>query len=569
MLNSIKNREVFNTLVEWGKTHLLTPEFSTHLEALEEEFKDITEEIDVKGLLLDMLNELESEIDNAIEILSNPELITAVEEDSIYLDAEESFVTLDIFTYFMEAVFYMVIKNDAQEYNKIFNKIDDITSKILTWLDESNYSPLRLTIFNELRRATLYQIPEDKRYLFPWYERLSELPEYTLMIIIENYDNIILGDNRSVPEELKPYYNEIVYELRKDKELNMVLKEESIIHTALKEVAIERSSTALWALADESAYEYLIPETVLNKGVVNVSKRLIEGIVPPFAIRKEVKAYYLFMAAFCGPSLTNAQRLELFDKVEDIIKKLEPNLEGLDDTQTTILNLLRRWYEGDDTATPSLGKNAFETWQNLLIEIAEEMEETGYDASPEEFWQVLSRLSEMREIPSVLVRIMNKIRQWANRGVLNPEPTLSGTYLLMDEERDITIDTNPLRISIPRSSERKYQLLPEPEDVTSSTQEEYERLWNGLDPRVRTGIYTGGLILRHDRLEKIPVQELQDRKFYTVEGDFLQIFLGISDDRNQLDAFVGKLSEDAGDIERDAFNVVVLEISIENSKTDG
>lgn len=569
MVNSIRNREVLNLLLEWGKTHLLTPEFSRHLKDLEEEYRALTQGVDVNGLLSNLLGEMESEIDNTIKVLSAPELITVVEDDDIYLKAEESFITLDRCIYFMEAVYYLIAKDTSGGYQGVLNGIDRMISKIITWLEDSNFSPLRLTVFNELRRAYLTHIPEEKRYLFPWYERASDLPDNTLRGIVENYNNLVSGKETVIPEELKPYHMEILYELKRDKELNTMLREEHTLHRALMEIAKEKSSINLWFFAEDMAFDYVIPEKIDRRGVVRVSTELIGKIMKNsrlfIFIEKPVKAYYLFLSAFCGPSLTNAQRLELFDKVETLIKEIgEDDLDRSENAQATLLRRLKRWYDGDNTELPYLGNTAFNQWESLLIKIAETMEETEFDSDPEEFWQILIRLAKMPEVPSIVVVVLNRIHRWKEKNVLNPQPVLSGVQLRMGITTELSINTNPISIFILPSSEQRYQLLPEPDSVSAPDEHrrEYTHLWDGINPRIRGGIYAGGIILKDEKKEMISVQELTKREFYLVEGNFLEIFLGISDDKNQLRHFVKKLYEDREIEERHLDRVVVLEISL-------
>ena len=170
-----ENNDVIDLLVEWGKIHLLTPEFKKYLVDLEDEAKSNIDFNRLDDLLLDELATLGKDIASSINILSSLDLLGATEVDELWDTAIEAFSTFDKVNYLYEAVHYLIPK-----YHQV---LEPITTDLKTKLDQSvnwlyeDLSPLRLTVLNNHRLKLNNLIPEGQHYLFPWYSLYANFSE--------------------------------------------------------------------------------------------------------------------------------------------------------------------------------------------------------------------------------------------------------------------------------------------------------------------------------------------------------------------------------------------------------
>ena len=141
-----------------------------------ENCKPFMESNECECFLSDSVKKIEQQVTLAISLLTNIELITATEEDSIWHNAEVSFIAFDRVNYLMEALQFLIAPYKEEIAKKAIQELDAIFEKIVGWLEEGDFSPLRFVVFNESRRYYLEQIPEEEKYRFPGMN-------YTLIIV--------------------------------------------------------------------------------------------------------------------------------------------------------------------------------------------------------------------------------------------------------------------------------------------------------------------------------------------------------------------------------------------------
>lgn len=572
MLLPKNNREKnFNTMIQWGKTHLLSaggPETDQYLKELEADCKTLINSSDLEDFLSSSIEEINKKVALAISAISNDALITVTDEEGIWHEALEGFTAFDMVNYMLEVVHYLIASFKKEVANKFIIKLDETMSNIISWIEDGDFSPLRLTVMNNYRRQQLSQIPVDKQYLFPWYEIYSCYNENTLEVIIENFDKFVLETGKEhLSSLLELPIAELSFELRRDKKLLSIVKQEYILHKSLMEAISKRSALTLWRLGVNSSLDRIIPQHIEEAGVVRTVNNLIKGVLTSDVTNTD-KAYWLFLSAFCGPGLDDKQRLNLLGKVEKIMKKIDTS--GIVGDMVNVLKSLKLWYDSkcEDSQIVSI---SFDTLTRLMEENAGRMQAIEYDEDPKELWNTLNTLLE-KPIPSIPFEDswIERISEWINRYAVIQAPALA--WLSEEEERTteqllLDIGNKLIKLSLRPNAEGKYPIISSPNKVLScDAMEDYKNIWNYVGNT--TGNYWGGCLIKEDdKVEEFTVQEIKKRIFHRIEGNIYKTaILGISSKKEDIKEFVSRLREHPTLPEKSfekLLNIVVLIISFE------
>lgn len=573
-----KNRnEFFHDILEWGKSHILSPDITRYMTEIGENCKPFMESNECECFLSDSVKKIEQQVTLAISLLTNIELITATEEDSIWHNAEVSFIAFDRVNYLMEALQFLIAPYKEEIAKKAIQELDAIFEKIVGWLEEGDFSPLRFVVFNESRRYYLEQIPEEEKYRFPWYELYSDYSENTLEIIIENFDTFLSGKwgklTREIPGE---HLGEIVRELKREKQLFSQLKIEASLHKKLLAAVTKPSSLKLWRLGDNAALDYSLPQRVKKTGAVRVGIKLIKDA----KIASEIdKIDWAFLVAFCGPSLDDQQRLSLLDKVEKTIKEI-------DVTQITrnknILETLKLWFEGKCKDSQLVGIS-FDKWIKMMEEKAANMPVMAIDESPEKLWNAITELQERKiciqeSMEEKINHFTEYIRQkWQIFKSIIGEPSpiygvLSKDASAMSVKQppgELILNNNPICLSLKQNPEGLYPILSSPEKALNcDAQKDYEKVWEHLGDTI-DNYWCGCAVTKDNKLEIFSVQSIERRIFTRVQGGkYKKAIICISPEKALLAEFIRELpamiSEGKGQLQ-DSFitKIIILIISLE------
>jgi hypothetical protein len=558
------NNEIFEILIEWGKTHLIIPGFENHLHELRKYFElTITNTKDFKKLLLNYINELENEVKNAINILSNIELITASEGDEIWVEAEESFFILDKTNYLKETLYNLLTKDERQNLNQSFNKLKQIEINIVEWLYDSEFSALRFTVLNKVRKAYLDIIPEEKKYLFPWYDLFSEYDENTISTVIDNYH--LFGEKtKNILEKLIPNTSEIAFELKQDKKLLSVIENEYLTKDSIDKAFSKRSSLRLLQISCVVAPSYQISEHLEKVGLVRVAIKLIHDNEDPL-MNYYNRIYWLFLSAFCGPDLEEKWRLYFLEKVEKLIKNV--NIEDIEVEVGKILNPLKLWFN-NEIEDQQLAEISFAHWLNLLETKAESMSESKEDASG--FFSTVESISIVSFEKLIEVILSAKLVKTRLERVVS---TRIHYGIEESEATRVIINNNPIKLSILPNDKGEYVLLAAPSFIKESNHlEDYKKFWEKFD---RLNFYWGGYSFSYANQfhKKINPTKIEEKFFYTTKGK--GAIIGISDDVEHLKNFVKYVDDlilsncDPEQIltESNFTNVIVFIVSFERVKS--
>lgn len=543
------NNELTDILIENGKALILTPLFESYLEELKNDFETIKNQTDdFENILLNFIEDLSSQVDNAIKRLSNDELIFSSEGEDEWLDVEHSFYIFDTLNYYKEALYKLLTLVERQNISNVLKKLENSETKINNWLYDSSCSPLRLTIFNKFRNSHLSIIPEDNQFLFPWYYLFADYDEDTINLLVDNFE-IFLKEGVPVREEIKPNLYEIIYELKRDDELRSALRKEFVLHETLTEEINKRSSIRILNSCKDAASNYIISEHIKKVGLVRITNNVIEEVMNSF-MDQSAKTFWLFISAFCGPGLKDVQRFELFEQVENLMKTID-TIEVKGKKEKTLYDLAR-WYKGQ-LPDEWLVNNVFNYWIEILESRAANMSETDEDIEPEEFWNTLMNLSKHHAFPDQLKQLVNKIYEWKEQKKGESKVVFEVAY---QEHRgvrevgntEIRFKNNPMHLTLMPDNEGEYFLLP-PDTLVKSCSDigEYKNFWKEFDD---LKLFWGGLFvgIGKEQTELVPSTKIT-KKFFKegiIIGKYSGAVIGISDNKDHLKQFLDGLKKESG-----------------------
>lgn len=388
----MNENDVIDLLVEWGKVHLLTPEFKNYLVDLEAEAKSNIDFDRLDDLLLNELATLRQDIASSINILSSPDLLGATEVDELWDTAIEAFSTFDKVNYLYEAVHYLIPK-----YHQV---LEPITTDLKTKLDQSinwlyeDLSPLRLTVLNNHRLKLNNLIPEGKQYLFPWYSLCANHSENTIDAVIDYWDAFTSHDISSIPKELSDTFGEVKSEIERDAPLHKFIEDRHRLDLAFKEAASKRTALMLWRMSERALNTYLVPSEIIEKGLVRTSTQFISNIIHSNVKPGEI-IEIAFLSAFSGPGLKDTERLRILEFVEHEMNKSDSFV-----THLNILPKLKSWFEGK-LDNVSLTEDAFRTWFHELNSAAAALSRVQKDTDISEFCKVLDKVMKTDVAPGM------------------------------------------------------------------------------------------------------------------------------------------------------------------------
>lgn len=525
------------TLLEWGKIKLLRPHLEDYLKDIELEYGSIIQsDENIKVIVDTAVVETEQMIKEARRVLSDRALITADEGDEIFYQSQEALDAFDRINFLYTAIKEFLKPSEHSIAVQALEKLDKMMGEVLSWLDDSNWSSLRLTTINSYRKELLEKIPQEQRYLFPWYEVFVEYDEDIIEVLIQNYDCLLEKDKCDrLPQILQDNLRELLFEITKDEELLSTIKERHVLHKKILEAVSLRSSLALLHLSEKKAIDFPVSDIVASKGMVRLSRILIQNAIQTISNEAE-KIYWLYLSAFCGPDLTDRQRLELLDFVERKIKDI--NVQSIDTQIALILNPLKQWLEGRDN-DEWLTKFSYERWNGMLEGEARKIAQTEYeiDEAVEQFW---SKIQELKRQPIWLSELIESII-----AALRPTPTMEALSVPTRGEEEAEIETvslrkNNLKITVYPNAIGEYPLLPTPALIADSDDALlYSYLYNYI-ARIKQ-IYCGGILIKEDEKEELSIVELgaTRKQFHKVqEGTYQKALIGISSHRDQVEQFI-------------------------------
>lgn len=237
----------------------------------------------------------------------------------------------------------------------------DLVSDVESWFSrvtcEEAPAGVRLIPFNKWRNEMLTRIPEEKRYLFPWYEHLADVPEQALSVLVEHWHEIKAGQFCDTEEIDAGTMRAVWAEVQVDDALHRDLEDLVRLDEAFGVVADRTIAYRLAALVIEPVEELPFPEALRQKGLVAVTRIALGEPIRS----EEERTERLFLAGFCGPYLSDVERLALFAEVEERLP--EQKTDG-------ILGAIRIW-QAREVTDAAFYHLVWTRWQELLLGTAD------------------------------------------------------------------------------------------------------------------------------------------------------------------------------------------------------
>lgn len=386
--------EAINILEEWGMMKIFEPYNTEGLDLLKNEYEEILKQGIAQEEILEAIEKDAGDIiSSSKKSFSDIDIIINEPGAESWIAAEESMKALDRIVFLSEAI-RPFSPNEQSSGNKVLSKLEQLLEEMQEFILDSGWSPLRLTVMNEFRRAFLEKIPDDKRDMFPWYSCFSDCASNTIQILIDNYNSIIYNfEIPALPENITGNNPEILYELYKDDGLLAVVEDEYHLRQKTKEALSARSALRLWWLSDEYGYEYLIDDKVSKKGLVRISSKLIGSATESMRNEAE-RIFWLFMSAFCGPNLSNEQRLNVLKTVEEKMWEMDRKDISVSTEKQAMLTTLFDWFYNKKIDEKEFVKAAFSVWNYFLVETEKSTAEAGvYDEDVSIFSNAIDKLA--------------------------------------------------------------------------------------------------------------------------------------------------------------------------------
>lgn len=314
-------------LLNWGNHILERPDLNME----DKRLRDMMSTWETSDLLKDAKDATDALLTDAengrLFFINNP-ILSSSSEDPLWHDAIKAFDTFDnlLFLWFAAAD---ILWNESREY---VQKIETACLKLSDWMANSrDFNFLRFAPLNEWRRERLSQIPEDKHYLYPWYDALSEMQENAVELIAEKWDEIeakgfgALSFIREVDRSL------VWYHLTSDNKLCTALAERRKTEKLVLE-AIDRSyALRLLHLSNIHAATRLVPDKFVSSDLERIPHTILTNVPATgrslwpsltniMTSDETASLDRVLLTAFCGPYLSDEQRLSVLKWVESKIK---------------------------------------------------------------------------------------------------------------------------------------------------------------------------------------------------------------------------------------------------------
>ncbi|MEI7589698.1 MAG: type III-E CRISPR-associated protein Csx30 [Deltaproteobacteria bacterium] len=458
--------QTFDLLLKYGQISLET-DFTDYRDELATEIRStVAEKKDNDSIIQDISN-LEDAINAACEFWKKIHHLVLSRDDESWSEAQDTFRIFDWSNYFSQAVFELKsdILNFHPELSLLILKSDELVGKVNDILiDDDTISMLRMVPLNSFRQWKISLLPENCRYMYPWYETYSELPDTFLASLAENWKNIGNGDvsQLETPENLS--IEMIFDDLKADKILFQSIEsnhhETILLKNALKSMYPHR----LWNLSEDASFDNPLLEGVYEKGLIRLAIRILDEKVTPDEIIGQI-----FWVAFCGAGLSDKQRLENFKWVMPHIEKKCYVSEN--SIYLSILGKLQNWVAGESKGF-EFANTVYKSWNEHLFKIANQhlLADVETDESEE---QLINRINQIKAKIQIKDAIEDFKKIWESictkladiRSKFNPFTVRCAGYAgVKEKEYTITYGKIPARLSI-ESIGGKIQLPNLPADL--------------------------------------------------------------------------------------------------------
>lgn len=377
---------VLDFLLHWSLIRILHQADERRLRILEKEWNSLREQSEVEVSLRSGLGSLCKQVEQALAVLRGPRTI-AIDLDEAW-QIKGAIEILDHVVLLSEALEYFP---DSSTFPKEFrDKTGDLLCQVT--IDRAPCG-LRLIPLNDWRRKILERISVEKRYLFPWYGSWADVPADTLDRLVDEWDNLTHGQMGTVGID-QGTLAALLAELNTDQDLLKRIRQEARLAKLIPQAIEDSLALRLFALGTEAAALVSIAEVVGERGLVASACKAIREWPRSELDTLEIR----FLAAFCGPLLSDGQRIQLLSEVENGLKALDRNALQ----ESALLERVYLWSTGH-IHDEIFAEKILAEWITGLEKAANEIQEPIPDTEVN-FWAEVNNLLTKR-------RLMNKIRK--------------------------------------------------------------------------------------------------------------------------------------------------------------
>lgn len=366
MLQEYKNKKLLeefiysstvDLLLKWGRNHLLASENVEARERVEARWVSHFQGEDLEKNLIGGLTVLREYAGQALKFF---DLQPYFNEDSD--EAGEVSTAAEI----LDHVVFLADASDAFPQRAAFPEAFRAGVKQLLEKATLHNAPsaLRLIGLNRWRGGMSSFIPEEHRYLFPWYAEWNQVPPETIALIIDHWQVVERGDLDDVPidpETLEPF----LVELAGDQDLLAYIRRQARMEALISE-AIENSlALRLFMTSDKEGDHYAVPSEVEAKGLGACALHLMRNRLKKRTTEAD-NLESMFIAAFCAPFLPDETQIALFSRVEDELGDLDRNAIS----HGGVLKKLMDWAYGKRITAKELAKTVYSRWLDDMVNIA-------------------------------------------------------------------------------------------------------------------------------------------------------------------------------------------------------
>ena len=300
------------SFLEWGRLALIH-------RAGEQRFSEQLEKavFSHKGLDLQLRNDLDLIIKNArnaLDFISQPDILDLTDEDPSWEEALGAFKKLDRLVYFMEAAEKLLPQKNKKLADELLTIAADAYEHVSSFFFSSDFSALRLTVFQKHRIKALKDIPPEQHYLFPWYDLYSHVEPDSLPLIAEN-----LNRPENLPEDIKDHIPVFLADIQTDKVLSNYIQEQQLFSRDLGKMFETHWSLRLLRFVEQINLDKVLPEMVEQKGVA----RLIRSLEQGSTLSVQDRFALGLSAALFAPNIDEAERLNLLEQCENIYDRIK------------------------------------------------------------------------------------------------------------------------------------------------------------------------------------------------------------------------------------------------------
>ena len=301
-------------LLEWGRL-FLQKNSDTDTEDALKEIETVflrTDDLSATGVSED-IDQIASGMKEAVDTLQDSDIIGATPDDEYWYNATDAFELLDAGVYLMEAAEWLIRRKNEQLADRILSRVETIYKDVTDTLFSAGFSPLRLATYNEWRRDAIADIPEDRHFLFPWYDQMNDEPSGILTVLADHVHH--LDKSELLPEELTRQLRLYMAEIQRDQVLRRHICEENVIARAIRSELDTHWSIRLRHAARMEGYKHLLPEDIEMRGIENVSRAVFnEKKLSP------AERFAIAVAGACfAPGMVEKERTDILLECEEIL----------------------------------------------------------------------------------------------------------------------------------------------------------------------------------------------------------------------------------------------------------